>query len=86
KRAVLAGLGVGLTSMYALEVELQAARLRVLPVAAFAGRRMLYIARQRNAPLTAAQAAFLELARAVKETDLMGRAARTIAPPTAGVE
>ncbi|HLZ68759.1 MAG TPA: LysR family transcriptional regulator [Dehalococcoidia bacterium] len=76
KRAVLAGLGVGLTSIYALEVELQAARLRVLPVPEFDGRRMLYIARHRSAPLTAAQAAFLELARAVKETDLLRHLAR----------
>jgi hypothetical protein len=41
---------------------------------------MLYIARQRNAPLTAAQAAFLELARAVKETDLLQRSTRAILP------
>jgi DNA-binding transcriptional LysR family regulator len=86
KRAVLAGLGVGLTSIYALEVELQAARLRVLAVPEFDGRRMLYIARQRQAPLTAAQAAFLELARAVKETELLPRASRSIASPPAGVE
>ena len=63
KRAVLAGLGVGMLSAYALEIELDASRLVVLPAPAFDGRRMLYIARHRAAPLTAAQAAFLALAR-----------------------
>jgi DNA-binding transcriptional LysR family regulator len=63
KRAVLAGLGVGMLSAYALEVEQQASRLVVLPVPAFDGRRTLYIARHRGAPLSAAQAAFLTLAR-----------------------
>lgn len=63
KRAVLAGLGVGLLSGFALEVEQRAALVTVLPVPGFDGRRMLYIARNREAPLTTAQAAFLTLVR-----------------------
>jgi DNA-binding transcriptional LysR family regulator len=63
KRAVLAGLGVGLLSTYALEVEQRAGLLTELAVPGFDGRRLLYIARNRAAPLTAAQAAFLTLAR-----------------------
>jgi DNA-binding transcriptional LysR family regulator len=63
KRAVLAGLGVGLLSTYALEVERSARVLAELVVPGFDGRRMLYSARNREAPLTAAQAAFLTLAR-----------------------
>jgi DNA-binding transcriptional LysR family regulator len=63
KRAVLAGFGVGLLSTYALEVEQLAGLLTVLTVPAFDGRRQLYIARNREVPLTAAQAAFLALAR-----------------------
>ncbi len=63
KRAVLAGLGVGLLSRYALEVEARAGLLSVLPVPAFEGRRWLYIARNREAPLTSAQVAFLTMAR-----------------------
>jgi DNA-binding transcriptional LysR family regulator len=63
KRAVLAGLGVGLLSRYALDVEQRAGLLTGLAVAGFDGRRRLYIARNREAPLTSAQAAFLALAR-----------------------
>lgn len=63
KRAVLAGLGVGLLSRYALELEERAGLLTMLNLPAFDGRRQLYIARNRAAPLTAAQAAFLALAR-----------------------
>lgn len=63
KRAVLAGLGVGALSRYALELERRAGLLTTLAIAGFDGRRMLYIARNREAPLTSAQAAFLALAR-----------------------
>jgi len=63
KRAVLAGLGVGLLSRYAVEVEERARLVSVLAVPEFDGRRLLYIARNREAPLTAAQAAFLALAQ-----------------------
>ena len=65
KRAVLAGLGVGMLSRYAIELECATAYLRALDVAAFDCRRMLYIARHRSKPLTRAQAAFVELARSV---------------------
>ena len=71
KRAVLAGFGIGMLSIYALEVERQAARLQVLRVMGFGGRRMLYIARHRDTPLTAAQSAFLTLARQVAASPLL---------------
>ncbi len=63
KRAVLAGLGVGMLSAYALEVEATTGVLRPLPVPEFDCRRMLCIARHRATPLTPVQAAFLALAR-----------------------
>jgi LysR family transcriptional regulator, low CO2-responsive transcriptional regulator len=63
KHAVLAGLGAGLLSTYALAVEQAAGRVVPLDVAGFDGRRMLFIARHRAVPLTTAQAAFLALAR-----------------------
>ncbi len=63
KRAVLAGLGVGMLSAYAIEIERAASRLAELDVPAFDCRRMLYIARHRAKPLTSAQDAFLALAR-----------------------
>ena len=65
KRAVLAGLGVGMLSRYAIELECATGYLRALDVPAFDCRRMLYIARHRSKPLTRAQAAFVELARSV---------------------
>lgn len=65
KRAVLAGLGVGMLSAYAIDLEVAAGRLRPLDVPAFDCRRMLYIARHRATPLTGAQAAFLDLARSM---------------------
>jgi DNA-binding transcriptional LysR family regulator len=61
KRAVLAGLGVGMLSAYAIEVEKQAAVLVELPVSAFDCRRNLYMAWHRAAPLGNAQRAFLDL-------------------------
>lgn len=63
KHAVLAGLGVGMLSGYAIAVERAASRLTPLPVHGFDCRRMLYIARYRAKPLTGAQSAFVELAR-----------------------
>jgi DNA-binding transcriptional LysR family regulator len=63
KRAVLAGLGVGMLSAYALEVETATGVLRPLPVPEFDCRRTLCIARHRATPLTPVQAAFLDLAR-----------------------
>lgn len=72
KQAVLARLGVGMLSAYALDVELAAGRVVVLDVPAFDCRRMLYIARHRAAPLTHAQAAFLALARQVAVAQATG--------------
>lgn len=63
KRAVLAGLGVGLLSTYALEVEQRAGLLTELTVPGFDGRRLVYIAWNRELPLTSAQAAFVTMAR-----------------------
>lgn len=63
KRAVLAGLGVGMLSAYAIEVEREASLLVELGVSGFDCRRNLYIAWHRTAPLTNAQKAFLALAR-----------------------
>lgn len=72
KQAVLAGLGVGMLSAYAVALEVEAGRLSMVHAPSFDCRRMLYIARHRAAPLTNAQAAFLTLARE--------RTHRTIAP------
>ena len=63
KQAVLAGLGIGMLSAHAIALERSAGRLSLLDVPAFACRRMLYSARHRATPLTAAQAAFLALTR-----------------------
>jgi DNA-binding transcriptional LysR family regulator len=63
KHAVLAGLGVGMTSTHALAVERAAGLISPLDLPGFDGRRMLFIARHRAVPLTTAQAAFLALAR-----------------------
>jgi DNA-binding transcriptional LysR family regulator len=65
KRAVLAGLGIGMLSAYAIELERATGHLRPLDVPKFDCRRMLYIARHRATPLTGAQAAFLDLARSM---------------------
>ena len=65
KRAVLAGLGIGMLSAWAIEIEEQAGRLRPLNVPEFDCRRMLNVARHRSTPLTAAQSAFLDLARSM---------------------
>jgi DNA-binding transcriptional LysR family regulator len=73
KHAVLAGLGVGMLSAYAIAIERQAGRLTELHVPSFDCRRTLFIARHRAAPLTSAQAAFLDLARR--------SATRTATPP-----
>jgi DNA-binding transcriptional LysR family regulator len=63
KHAVLAGLGVGLLSAFAIELEHSAGRLTRIDVPGFTCRRMLYIARHRTTPLTHAQRAFVALAR-----------------------
>jgi DNA-binding transcriptional LysR family regulator len=62
KHAVLARLGVGMLSAYAVALEREAGRLVVLDVPAFDCWRMLYIAHHRAKPLSHAQAAFLALA------------------------
>lgn len=84
KRAVLAGLGVGMLSAYALEVEVAAGVLRPLAVPGFDCRRMLSIARHRATPLTPVQAAFLDLARElVRHREQAGQAhAHLLAYPT----
>jgi DNA-binding transcriptional LysR family regulator len=61
KRAALAGLGVGMLSAYAIEVEREASLLVELPVPAFDCRRNLYVAWHRASPFGNAQKAFLEL-------------------------
>jgi DNA-binding transcriptional LysR family regulator len=62
KQAVLAGLGVGMLSAYAVELERAVGRLVVLDAPAFDGRRMLYVAHHRAKPLSRAQEAFVALA------------------------
>jgi DNA-binding transcriptional LysR family regulator len=68
KRAVLAGLGVGMLSAYAIDVEQDASLLVELPVPAFDCRRNLYVAWQRASPLGYAQRAFLELTHELAAT------------------
>ena len=63
KRAVLAGLGAGMLSWYAIDVEREASLIVELDVPEFDCRRTLYVAWHRTAPLTYAQRAFLALAR-----------------------
>jgi len=63
KRAVRAGLGVGLLSRRAADSELVAGHLVVLDVPAWTCRRELYAIHRRDKRLTAAELAFLELAR-----------------------
>jgi DNA-binding transcriptional LysR family regulator len=65
KHAVLAGLGVGMLSAYAVELERAVGRLVVLDAPTFDGRRMLYIAHHRAKPLSRAQEAFVALANEV---------------------
>ncbi len=63
KRAVLAGLGIGMLSRYALETELAMGVLRVLPVRGLRSRRWLYLVHNRRSRLTSVQQAFIELAQ-----------------------
>ncbi len=63
KRAVRAGLGIGLLSRRAADSELAAAHLVVLDVAGWSCRRALYAIHRRDKRLTAAERRFLELAR-----------------------
>ena len=64
KRAVRAGLGVGLLSRRAADSELAAGHLVVLDVPAWSCRRQLYAIHRQDKRLTAAESRFLELARA----------------------
>jgi DNA-binding transcriptional LysR family regulator len=64
KRAVRAGLGVGLLSRRAADSELAAGHLFVLDVPAWSCRRELYAIHRREKRLTAAERRFLDLARA----------------------
>ena len=64
KRAVRAGLGVGLLSRRAADSELAAGHLVVLDVPSWSCRRGLYAIHRRDKRLTAAERAFLDLARA----------------------
>ncbi len=61
KRAVAAGLGIGMVSRYALDFELQAVALVIADVVGLECRRMLYIIRHKDKRLTMAHRAFLEL-------------------------
>ena len=63
KRAVRAGLGVGLLSRRAADSELAAGHLVVLDVPTWHCHRALYAVHRRDRRLTAAELAFLELAR-----------------------
>jgi DNA-binding transcriptional LysR family regulator len=64
KRAVRAGLGVGLLSRRAADSELAAGHLVVLDVPAWSCRRELYAIHRREKHLSAAERRFLDLARA----------------------
>ena len=64
KRAVRAGLGVGLLSRRAADSELAAGHLVVLDVPAWSCRRELYAIHRREKRLTAAERRFLDLTRA----------------------
>jgi DNA-binding transcriptional LysR family regulator len=64
KRAVRAGLGVGLLSRRAADSELAAGHLIVLDVPAWSCRRELYAIHRREKRLTAAERRFLDLTRA----------------------
>jgi len=63
KRAVRAGLGVGLLSRRAADSELAAGHLVVLDVPAWSCHRELFAIHRRDKRLTAAERRFLELAR-----------------------
>lgn len=63
KRAVAAGLGVGLLSRYAVETDLTAGRLATVEVQGLQCRRWLYIVYRRSKHLTRADQAFLALLR-----------------------
>ena len=62
KRAVMAGLGVGMLSRFALDLEVATGALRPVPVKGFKPQRWLYVAHNRHARFTPAQQAFLSLA------------------------
>lgn len=61
KRAVAAGLGIGILSRFAIDWELQSKRLALLRMPGFPIRRPLYLAYLRQKRLTPAMKAFLEL-------------------------
>ncbi len=61
KRAVAAGLGLAVVSRLALDLELSAARLAVLPVGDLPLRRPLHLLQAQGRPLTAASQAFIDL-------------------------
>ncbi len=61
KRAVEAGLGIGLLSTYAIEAERLAGLLVDLPVAGWACERSFWLIRRRDRALTRAEEAFLTL-------------------------
>ncbi len=62
KRAVAAGLGLGMLSRYALDAELASGSLAIANVPDLERERWLYLARHRQAHLTRAQQAFMGLA------------------------
>ena len=62
KRAVAAGLGLGMLSRYALDVELASGALCVASVPGLSCQRWLYVAHNRRAHLTRAQRAFMDMA------------------------
>lgn len=62
KRAVAAGLGIGMLSRYALDIELESGTLCVANVLGMKCERWLYMAYNKRAHLTAAQRAFMALA------------------------
>ncbi|MBI3743988.1 MAG: LysR family transcriptional regulator [Chloroflexi bacterium] len=62
KRAVMAGLGVGLLSRFALDLEVATGAIRSIPVRGFKSQRWLYVVHNRHAHFTPTQQAFLSLA------------------------
>ena len=62
KRAVAAGLGLGMLSRYALDIEVASDALSVVNIQGLQSQRWLYLAYNRRAHLTRAQQAFIQLA------------------------
>jgi DNA-binding transcriptional LysR family regulator len=60
KRAVMAGLGVAFVSKYAIENELRAKRLRVMPVRGMRIRRHFHVIYDERRPLSASARAFVD--------------------------